>query len=927
MIDKKTIDRLPELEVEQVYAILESSPGGLAVAEADRRRKEYGKNELPKPQPRSLWRLLFEQITHFMALLLWVAGAMAFAIDMPELGVATWAVVIINAAFSFWQEYRAERALFKLADMLPRKTKVFRSGRLEILSAENIVPGDVLFIEAGDHIPADARLVEVEEFSVDLSLLTGESLPVERFATANEGGRLVRESGNVILAGTTAASGQGLAVVYATGKQTEFGKVAKLTADVGREKSTLELQVQRIVKIITGIALLIGGAVFCLSIWWVGLGLRESFILCIGIIVANVPEGLLPTVSLSLAIGVRRMAERNALVRKLSAVESLCATTVICTDKTGTLTLNEVTVKKIWVSGGSADIGGDGYEKRGEVLVSVPEVNTQVKILLTIGVVCSEAELAENEIYADSWKIIGDPTEAALLVAAVKGGQLIDAVRGAFRRQMVAPFSSKRRMMTTVDINSSSPLFPINETVTMVKGAPVEVLQNCRFLLKPDKVVAMSDSDRQAVLEANDSLAGEGYRVLAMAYRFGADLQLPEQELIFVGLAGMMDPPRQDVPEAMKLCRQAGIRVTMITGDYGVTAEAIGRQISLVTDKVSVVTGNEFEAMSEEARRKLLQQEIPAIFARANPEHKLMIVQTYKSLGEVVAVTGDGVNDAPALKAAHIGIAMGRGGTDVAREVADIVLLDDNFVTIIKAIEQGRAIYDNIRKFMTYILASNIPELVPFVAMVFVKIPPALNILQILAIDIGTDMLPALALGAEKPEKGVMERKPADYSGNLLDRAVLLRSYAFLGIIEAILSMGAFFSVWANYGHSLADIQQLTPQILLNTADKTVMNMYQHATTMALAAIIACQAGNLLVCRSSYQPFWKLSFLENKLLLAGMVSEFSILLSIVYLPFLATIFITRPLTLHDWTLLALCPIILIVLEECRRYMFSRINPV
>ena len=664
MIDKNTIVRLPELEAEQILAALEVTPEGLSAEEADRRAQRYGKNNLPKPAPRSMWRLLFDQVSHFMALLLWGAGLMAFAIDMPELGIATWAVVIINAVFSFWQEYRAERALSKLADLLPRKTKVLRNGRLEIILAEDVVPGDLLYIEAGDHIPADARLIEAEELTVDLSLLTGESIPVERFVTPTEGHQPVIQSGNVILAGTTATSGQGVAVVYAIGRQTEFGKVARLTEGVGREISTLELQVRRIVRIITTLALAMGATVFLLAVWWVGLGVRESFIFCIGIIVANVPEGLLPTVSLSLAIGVRRMADQNALVRRLSAVETLCATTVVCTDKTGTLTLNEVTVKRIWVPGGCADVSGAGYEKEGRILASSTAIARQVKILLTIGIVCAEADIVDDEKHAELWKVIGDPTEAALLVAAAKDGQKVETVRGAFQRQQVIPFSSQRRMMTTVDINRSSPLFPPEETVTMVKGAPLEVLQNCRFWLQADEVRLMSDSNRRAVFEANDSLARQGYRVLALAYRNGLEPHHSEQELILVGLAAMIDPPRPDVKEAMELCRQAGVRVTMITGDYGLTAEAIGRQINLVQDRVSILTGNEFEAMSEEERQEILRQNEPVIIARANPEHKLSIVETYKALGDIVAVTGDGVNDAPALKAAHIGVAMGRGGTD-----------------------------------------------------------------------------------------------------------------------------------------------------------------------------------------------------------------------------------------------------------------------
>ena len=922
-MDKETISRLPEMETEQVFAALDTSPAGLSAGEAKRRIRIYGSNTLPKAASRSLLRLLLEQLTHFMALLLWTAGAMAFAIDMPELGVATWAVVLINAMFSFWQEYRAERALSKLADLLPRRITLFREGRLEIVPAVDIVPGDVLVIEAGDHIPADARLVETEELSVDLSLLTGESLPVERSAAATEGGQLVIQSANVVLAGTTVAAGRGIAVVYATGRQTEFGYVAHLTAGVDRGKSSLERQVQRIVRLITTIALLMGATVFLLAVWWIGLDVRESFIFCIGIIVANVPEGLLPTVSLSLAVGVQRMAGQNALIRRLSAVESLCATTVICTDKTGTLTMNEVTARRVWLPSESIVITGGGYEKSGQLSDARLEQARQIQLLLIIGIMCSEAEIETDAENDQVWKIIGDPTEASLLVMAAKGGQDVDAVRSMFKRQLVIPFSSAKKMMTTVEVNLTCPIFRSGETVTMVKGAPLEILRECKYWMKSDAATAMSDKERQTVIEANDALAREGHRVLALAYRAGDPLQPPEQELILAGLVAMIDPPRPDVAEAMQLCRQAGVKTTMITGDYGLTAEAIGRQIGLVQDRVVVVTGAEFAAMDEARRQELLRQEVPVIFARANPENKLQIVETYKAMGEIVAVTGDGVNDAPALKAAHIGIAMGRGGTDVAREVADIVLLDDHFSTIVRAIEQGRAIYDNIRKFMTYVLTSNVPEMSPFIAMVFANVPPALNILQILAIDIGTDMLPALALGAEKAEKDVMQRKPSDYGKDLLDRSVLLRAYGFLGVVEAVISFGAFLYVWFHYGYSFADIQAVTSQILNNKANIATQDIYQHATTMAVAAIIACQVGNVFVCRSASQPFWKIPLQSNRLLWAGIVSEIAALAAMVNIPVLSAIFLTQPLSLKEWGLLLLCPVILVAFEEARRYLFVR----
>ena len=922
-VDKATLRKLPVVPPAEVFPLFNSRPTGLTTTEAAAWQSLYGKNVLPQPVKRSLWLQLLDQLTHFMALLLWTAGLLAFLVDMPELAWATWTVVTINAGFSFWQEYRADKALTALTRILPRKVKLYRNGSLEVEDAEELVSGDVFVVEAGDHVPADARLIEADALLVDLSLLTGESLPVERTAaSAPLDDQPLSSSSNLLFAGTSVAAGRGVAVVYATGKETELGKVTQLTAGLTRQKSTLELQVQRIVRFITMIALLMGGVVFALAVSWIGLDTRESFIFAIGIIVANVPEGLLPTVSLSLAVGVQRMARQNALVRRLSAVESLSATTVICTDKTGTLTLNEVTVKLLWIDGQEITVTGNGYEQAGDIKLADENLRQPLDMALTIAAVCSEADIAPDKSQPGNWQMIGDPTEAALLIAAEKNRLSILTLRREFHRESSIPFDSQRKMMSVVVTAAGSTLFTAGETVALIKGAPLEVLHCCSFVLQSGRIFALTPDERQRIAAANDSLAAQGHRVLAFAYRHYSQSDKDiEQDLIFVGMAAMMDPPRPEVAESLVLCRQAGIKVTMLTGDYGLTAAAIGRNIGLITgDDVTILTGTQIEILSATELQAVLQSDHPVICARTNPEHKLKIVEAYKALGEIVAVTGDGVNDAPALRAAHIGIAMGRGGTDVAREVADIILLDDHFSTIIKAIEQGRAIYDNIRKFMTYILSSNIPEVVPFIVMAFARIPPALNILQILAIDIGTDMLPALALGAEKPETGILKRQPRHYTGDLLDKSLMLRAYGWLGLIEAILSMTAFLSVWFSAGYSWADLHQITGQILYNTADPAVRQLYEYATTMTLAAIIACQVGNLFVCRSEHLPFWQLSFTENRLLWIGLSTEILLTAGIIYLPFFAAIFVVQPLTLADWGFLALCPLVLIVCEELRRYV-------
>ena len=519
-MEKATLRKLPVVPPDEVFTLFNTSPAGLTTTEAAKRQSLYGKNILPQPAKRSLWHQLLDQITHFMALLLWIAGLLAFLVDMPELAWATWAVVTINAGFSFWQEYRADKALTALTRILPRKVKLYRNGNLEVTDAEELVVGDVFTVEAGDHVPADARLIAADALLVDLSLLTGESLPVERTAApAPLDDQPLSNSHNLLFAGTSLAAGRGTAVVYATGKQTELGKVTQLTAGLTRQKSTLELQVQRIVRVITMIALLMGGVVFALAVWWIGLDMRESFIFAIGIIVANVPEGLLPTVSLSLAVGVQRMARQNALVRRLSAVESLSATTVICTDKTGTLTLNEVTVKLLWIDGQELAVTGNGYEQEGDIKLADENLRQPVDMALTIAAVCSEADIAPDKSQPGNWQMIGDPTEAALLIAAEKNRLSIQTLRSEFHRASSIPFDSQRKMMSVVVTAAGSTLFTTGETVALIKGAPLEVLHCCTSVLRSGRIFPLTPDDRQRITAANDSLAAQGYRVLAFAYR------------------------------------------------------------------------------------------------------------------------------------------------------------------------------------------------------------------------------------------------------------------------------------------------------------------------------------------------------------------------------------------------------------------------
>lgn len=695
------------------------------------------------------------------------------------------------------------------------------------------------------------------------------------------------------------------------------------------------MQVTRIVRAITAIALSMGSLVFLLCLLLVGMEIKESFIFAIGIIVALVPEGLLPTVTLSLAIGVRRMARRNALVRRLSAVETLSATTVICTDKTGTLTKNEMTARYLWLPGETAsiEISGAGYDPTIGSIQTPPQLATpwQINLLLAGASLCSNARLM-HLTSPSRWQEIGDPTEAALVVAAAKAGLNLETLQQQFPRQREIPFDSRRRMMTVVLDWRNSDLWAGDAPyLAFTKGAPLEVLRHCSSLLRNGAIADLTPVDRQEIAVANDRLARQGFRVLGVAARRGkeemlaGDSQDLEQNLTFIGAIAMFDPPRDRVGDAIAQCREAGVRVTMVTGDYGLTAEAIAKQIGLVArdESARVVTGEGMGHLSDAQLQQILKYRTNLVFARMSPENKLRLVQAYKALGEIVAVTGDGVNDAPALSAAHIGIAMGLNGTDVAREAADIVLADDNFATIVRAIEQGRAVYQNIRKFMTYILASNVAELVPFLCMVALKIPPALVIMQILFVDLGTDMIPALALGAEPPETGIMSQPPRASSKPLLDRSLILRAYCFLGAIEAAIGMAAFFWVWRGYGYGLKELQAIAPHILAKGADAATVAIYAQATTMTLVAIVACQDGNVFACRSERTSILRLGFFSNPSIWLGIAVEWILVFIITQIQPLRGIFSTANLTPSQWLLLLICPPLLLGLEELRKAVLRR----
>ncbi len=894
------------LGIAELETALNTAPAGLSHAEAKRRLEQFGANRLPESRRRPLILRLADQLLHVMALLLWVAGGLAFVAGTPQLGWAIWAVVLINGLFSFWQEYQAERTLAALRLALPRKVRVWRGGQLVERDAAEVVPGDRVALEEGDQVPADARLVSASEMSLDLAVLTGESLPVARHARAipiERGPVPTREQANLVLAGTTVASGRGEALVYATGLETEFGHVARLTAATERGQSTLEQQVGQIVRTVTALALATAVLSFGLSWLLVGLGPVESLVFAVGILVANVPEGLLPTVTLSLAITVQRMAREQALVRRLSAVETLGSVSVICSDKTGTLTCNRMALRATWLPDNASSLE---------------------PALLEWACLCSNAHLERGR---GGLRWIGDPTESALLQAASERGLSPETLQHRFPRRRELPFDSRRRRMSVV-VQAGG-----GELLAITKGAPLEVIDRCSAELTVAGPAPLDGERRRRALEANDALARQGYRVLAVAERRGdralleARAEELERDLVLVGLVALYDPPRPEVPEAIRQCHQAGIRVTMVTGDYGLTAQAIARQIGLLeeqggahapvrdghaslVDPVRVIEGTHLDQLSEVQLRQLLKYRRRLVFARMAPEQKLRLVQAYRALGEVVAVTGDGVNDAPALRAADVGVAMGQMGTDVAREAADIVLLDDNFATIVTAVRFGRGVGANIGKFLPYVLASNVAEMLPFLAMLSLAIPAALNVLQILAVDLGTDLLPALGLGAEPPAAGVMRRPPRQRDQPLLDRPLMIRAYLVLGLTEALAALAAYLLAWRSQGVGWAELRRWAPLLLHHQAPAAVELLQRQASSLCFAAIVAGQVGALLACRQHGWRGWH----RNPLLWSGVALEIGFTALLVLWPPLADTFAMAPFP-RAWLGWLLLPPLLVLMAD------------
>jgi calcium-translocating P-type ATPase len=813
------------------------SARGLSDNQVEQLRTTHGWNLLPHPQALPLWRRLVSQFVHFFAAMLWIAGGLAILAGMPQLGWAIFVVILLNGVFAFVQEYRAEKAGDRLRDLLPRRATVIREGRRQTLDALELVPDDVVVLEAGDRISADMRLSDAHGLFVDTSTLTGESVPA------------TPQAGDEVSAGTFVVEGEATAIVTATGRSTRLARIAQLTTVGRRPPSPLAMELDRVVRVIAVIALGVGALFFAVALL-VGIRLADGFLFALGVTVALVPEGLLPTVTLSLAIGAQRMAARGALVRRLESVETLGSTTFVCTDKTGTLTRNEMAVTEAWTPRGVASIQGTGYEPTAAV-VAEPDLLPVLRELALAAAVHANGYAMVRD---DRWVGHGNPLEVALDAFARR---LDVDVRAAEQAGSPAirrfPFDARRRRMCVIAGRRA-----------IVRGAPEAVFERCLSIGGAEQAVA--------------AMAERGLRVLAIAVRDLDGIDVPESAdaaetgLTLLGLVGVEDPPREGVADSIAACRHAGIRVAMITGDHPGTARAVARQVGLWTSDTLLVEGKELP--EDENLLGALVDRDGIIVSRVSPEGKLRIARALRARGHIVAMTGDGVNDAPALHEATIGVAMSRTGTDVAREAADLVLLDDNFATIVAAIEQGRTTFANTRRFLTYHLTDNVAELTPFVvwALSGGRFPLALSVLQVLCLDVGTDILPAVALGAEPSSPRALARPPL--GRHLVDRPLLLRALVILGLTESLVEMAAFLATLAAFGWR--------PGAPFPSGDPLLA-----ASGAAFTAVVVGQMANAFACRSASVWPGHLGWLSNRHLVFAVVCEGAMLAGFLHITPLA----------------------------------------
>jgi Ca2+-transporting ATPase len=878
------------LTIEEVLINLKSSLQGLSHEEANKRLGKFGPNELIKKKRESPLLLLLSQFTNFLVVILLIAaGISAFLGDVVEF-ITIMAIVIMAGVLGFIQEYKAEKALEALKRLAAPTARVLREGKEEEIPAREIVPGDIVLLRTGDKIPADGRIVEAINLKIDEAVLTGESVSVEKTTYPIEEEKVaVGDQKNMGFFGTTVTYGRGRLVVTATGMKTEFGKIADMLQEVEEKKTPLQVNMDRTSKFIGIFALILCGIIAMLGVLR-GYPMLDMFVWGVALAVAVIPEALPAVVTISLALGVRRMVKRHALIRKLPSVETLGCVTYICSDKTGTLTKNEMTVRKLWLNNNFIDVTGSGYIPEGEFFSDGKPYHTydpHLQTLLRIGALCNDAELVFKE-KEGMWNILGDPTEGALIVVAEKAGLHQSELSIFYKRDDEIPFTSERKMMTTIHSTQDGERFAYS------KGAPEVILGICKYIYDEGKERLLSHEDKDAILEVAHKMASEALRVVGMSYKI-MERDKPyskeniEEDMVFVGLAGMIDPPRDEVKEAVNICKEAGIKPVMITGDHKTTAMAIGSELGILkTGKA--VSGIELDKISDEELEKTVKT--IEIYARVSPEHKLRIVKALQKHGHIVAMTGDGVNDAPALKQADIGVAMGITGTDVSKEASDMVLTDDNFASIVSAVEEGRTIFSNIRKYLVYLLTGNMGSVFGLVASLFAGLPLPLSAVQILFINLLMDGAPAVALSVEPPEPGVMKKPPRSPKESIFNRYAL----TFIPLM----------GMWIGSVALLLFIYNLQSDNL------------QKAMTAFFATIICMRLMNALNCKSAEISLFKLGVFSNKWLILAMMSSFLLMILAIYLPPLQVAFGTVPLTFSDWLMIGVAALSVIVVDEIHK---------
>jgi len=916
---------LHAVEVDEAMRVLNVSREGLTSQEAQERLAKYGYNELEEKKRRSALAMFLEGFKDVFIMLLIVATIFSVIIGYYESistqkgfletytdAITISLIVVLVAIAGFIQEYKAEKAVEALKKLTAPKARVMRDGKEVIISAKEIVPGDLLVLEAGDTVPADARVIEAVELKADEAVLTGESNPVNKDKAPVKAEASIADRKNTLFMATHTVYGRGKAVVTSTGMGTEFGRIAELVQTAEEEETPLQKKLDRFAKKIARVVLVLAVIIFVLDLYAeevhvtgiTGLikATLESVMTSIALAISVVPEGLPAIVTITLALGAREFARRNAIIRRLSSAESLGATTIICSDKTGTLTKGEMTVRRIYNSGKVIEVTGVGYEPKGEFHESNSSLNPKddkdLAILLTIGALCSNANLENNN---GTWRIIGDPTEGALIVAAAKAGFERAELERQYPRVGEIPFSSERKRMTTVHQTSRG------EQLAFMKGAPEVVLERCTRILEKGKEKKLTDVKRKEILETNEKLASEALRLLGMTYKKlpgtlkGFDEKTVETNLVFVGLEGMIDPPREEAVEANKKCMDAGIKAVMITGDHKLTAIAVAKEIGIMKEHSLVLTGTELDKMSDEEFEKIVEN--VAVYARVSPEHKLRIVKALKKKGHIVAMTGDGVNDAPAIKSSDVGVAMGISGTDVTREASDVVLTDDNFATIVKAVEEGRVIYDNIRKYARFLISCNFDEVLVIGTFAFLAglsgplgdslFPLPLTAAMLLWINLVTDGAPAVALALDPPDEDAMKRPPRKPSEGILHGmgAFIITSFVLQSTGTILLFILNYYIFPTHpWGWPKGPINEAAR---LSTLDEARTTAFIQATLFELFVVWNCRSEKHSVWGMGCKAF------KNKFFVIAEISSIVSTIAISYIPITASMFHLAPLSLPD----------------------------